>query len=469
MRYRSQAVSYWYFAVALLLFGLQLVFGFLSAAKYLGPDPLLNVLPFDITKTLHTNLLVVWLLAGFLGAAFYIVPEESKVELYSPKLAYWTLGLLTITGVVAVVGYMFGYTAGNKLLEQPLPIKISLVVVFLLFAYNIVRTMARGEKVTATEGILVGGIVGAALLYLPSLLEYTNYTIATFYRWWTIHLWVEGVFELIQGGILAFLLIRLTGIERARVEKWLYIVVGLTFATGLIGTAHHYFWIGVPEYWLPIGGFFSALEPLPFLGMAVMAYMGFRHMKTPPANLVALHWALGSAMVALIGAGMLGLAHTWPAVNQWTHGTLITPMHGHLAFYGAYAMIVLGLITYALPFITGNPDAEQRHAGVGIWSFWLQVAGMTGITMAFAAAGIAQVYMERILGIGYLDAQEKIQVHMQMLLVMAFVFTVGVLLFLWDFFIFHPRRGVLVVSERYSDGELVEAGETGETGDSTRG
>ena len=444
MRYRSQSVAYWYFAVALLLFALQVGFGFLSAVKYLGPDPIRDFLPFDVSKTIHTNLLVVWLLAGFLGSAFYVVPEETKVELHSTRLAYWTLGLLTVTGVVAVVGYLFGWTAGNKLLEQPLPIKISIVVVMLLFAYNIIRTMARAERLTGTSVILVSGILGAALLYLPSLLEYTNYTIATFYRWWTIHLWVEGVFELIQGGLLAFLLIKLTGIERDTVEKWLYIVVGLTFATGLIGTAHHYFWIGVPEYWLPLGGFFSALEPLPFLGMAIMAYLGLQRMKEAPANRVALHWALGSAMVALIGAGLLGLAHTWPAVNQWTHGTLITPMHGHLAFFGAYAMIVLAMINYSLPFITGNPSAGERRGGMGLWSFWLQVGGMTGMTMAFAAAGVSQVYMERILGIGYLNAQEKLQVHFQMLLATGAIFTAGVLLFLWDFFVRNPKRGVML-------------------------
>jgi nitric oxide reductase subunit B len=442
MRYRSQGVAYWYFAIALLLFALQLVFGFLSAVKYLGPDPLKDLLPFDVSKTIHTNLLVVWILMGFLGSAFYVVPEESETELHSPPLAYFTLGLLTVLGVVAVVGYLFGWTAGNKLLEQPLPIKVGLVVVMLLFAYNMVRTLVKGTRFTVTEGVLVAGLFGAALLYLPSLLEYTNYTVATFYRWWTIHLWVEGVFELVQGGLLAFLLIKLTGIERATVEKWLFIVVGLTFITGFIGTAHHYFWIGVPEYWLPLGGFFSALEPLPFLGMAIMAYMGFRRMERPPENRVALHWALGSALVAGIGAGLLGLAHTWPAVNKWTHGTLITPMHGHLAFFGAYAMINLAMASYALPFITGNLDAKRRDRGVGIWAFWLQVGGMTGMTMAFGAAGVAQVYMERILGLGYLDSQMKIQVHFQMLLAAASLFTIGVVLYLWDFFLKSQKRGL---------------------------
>jgi nitric oxide reductase subunit B len=288
------------------------------------------------------------------------------------------------------------------------------------------------------------GLLGAALLFLPALLSYRNYTIATFYRWWTIHLWVEGVFELVQASMLAFLLIKLTGAGRTQMEKWLYIVVGLTFLTGLLGTAHHYFWIGVPGYWLPLGGFFSALEPLPFLAMALMAYAAFRQMKVPPPNRVALHWALGSALLAGIGAGLLGLAHTWPAVNQWTHGTLVTPMHGHLAFFGAYGMIIIAMISYSMPFLTGSPEAERKTGGVGLWAFWLMVTGITGMTMAFGAAGIGQVYLERILGIGYLDTQLMLHVHFQMLLFAAFVFATGVMLFLVDFFLLNPRRGYIL-------------------------
>jgi nitric oxide reductase subunit B len=445
MRYRSQSVAYWFFAVAMLLFALQLVFGFLSAAKYLGPDPLLNVLPFDVTKVVHTNLLVVWVLMGFLGAAFYMIPEESRTELHSPRLALATLALLTLLGVTAVVGYLFRWTAGNKLLEQPLPIKLGIVVVMLMFAYNVIMTLRKGSRITGISLMMTLGLLGAALLFLPALLHYSNYTIATFYRWWTIHLWVEGVFELVQASMLAFLLMRLTGVDRTTVEKWLYLVVGLTFLTGLLGTAHHYFWIGVPEYWLPLGGFFSALEPLPFLAMALMAYYALRQMKRPPDNRVALHWAMGSALLAGIGAGLLGLAHTWPAVNKWTHGTLVTPMHGHLAFFGAYGMIIIAMISYTMPFLTGNREAERKTGGIGLWAFWLMVSGITGMTMAFAAAGIGQVYLERILGIGYLDTQLLLHVHFQMLIFAAFIFTIGVALFLWDLFMLNPRRGDLLV------------------------
>ena len=118
MRYKSQSVAYWYFAVAVALFGLQLVFGLLSATKYLGPDPLLYILPFDVTKMIHTYILIVWVLCGFMGATYWMVPDESRTELYSVRLAYIQLVLWTVMGVATVVGYLFRWGTGNKLLEH---------------------------------------------------------------------------------------------------------------------------------------------------------------------------------------------------------------------------------------------------------------------------------------------------------------------------------------------------------------
>jgi nitric oxide reductase subunit B len=116
-------------------------------------------------------------------------------------------------------------------------------------------------------------------------------------------------------------------------------------------------------------------------------------------------------------------------------------MHGHAAFYGAYAMIVMAMISYALPAMT--PGRREQGTALGYWAFWLQLAGMFGMTLSFATAGIAQVYLERILGLGYLDAQLKIQVHFLMLLATAAVFSVGVGLFIWDFFRMRPRFDVV--------------------------
>ncbi len=181
--------------------------------------------------------------------------------------------------------------------------------------------------------------------------------------------------------------------------------------------------------------------------MAIYAYSALRRSGLAHPNTLALHWTVGSALFTMFGAGLLGLAHTWPAVNKWTHGTLITPMHGHAAFYGAYAMIVMAVIAYALPSLTEhrpsreNPTAAPAEMGrtLGYWAFWLQLAGMFGMTISFATAGIAQVYLERILGVGFLETQLKIQVHFLMLLGTGFIFTIGAALYIWDFFRTRPR------------------------------
>jgi nitric oxide reductase subunit B len=430
--YRSQRVAWGWFAAALVLFALQVAFGFLSLAKYLGPDPLIDVMHFATGKAIHTNLLLVWLLTGFMGATFYLVPEESRTELYSERLAWIQLALWLAAGVITIAGYLLGITEGRKFLEMPFVLKLGVVVVMLMFLYNIAMTIRRSGRFTTTEGVLVGGLAAAALLFLPGLIPFDNYTLDRFYRWWVVHLWVEGVWELIMGALLAFLLIRLSGADREVMEKWLYVIVGLTFLSGILGTGHHYYWIGTPPYWLWVGGFFSALEPLAFLGMATYGYTTLKRSGLAHPNSIALHWTIGSAIFSAIGAGILGFAHTWPAVNRWTHGTHVTTMHGHMAFFGAYAMIVLAIIAYALPQLTGRSD-EERQTRLGMLAFWLMVGGMFGMTMSLAAAGITQTYLERILGLGFLETQRKIQVHYLMWLGTSVVFGIGVGAYVWDF------------------------------------
>jgi len=301
-----------------------------------------------------------------------------------------------------------------------------------MFLVNILLTIRKAGRWTTTQGVLIGGLASAALLFISGMIPFDNYTLDRFYRWWVVHLWVEGVWELILGAMLAFLLIRLSGADREVMEKWLYVIVGLTFLSGILGTGHHYYWIGVPQYWLWIGGVFSALEPLAFLAMTAYAYNLMRRSGLAHPNTLALHWTIGSAVMSMLGAGLLGLAHTWPQVNRWTHGTHITTMHGHMAFFGAYAMINLAMITYALPAFAGVPD-ESRDTRLGLWAFWLMVGGMFGMTMALAAAGITQTYLERIMGFGYLETQQKIQVHYLMWLATSIVFAAGVIAFIWDF------------------------------------
>lgn len=431
MKYKSQKVAYWFFALCMLLFVLQITYGFIMGFARVGMDGLHEIIPFNTARAVHTNLLVVWLLAGFMGAAYYIIPEEAQTELINVKLAYVQLISLAVVGVVAIVGYHFNYWEGRKFLEIPRELDYLVVVNVLLFLGLILGTLYKGKRRTTTAIVLTMGLVFAALLYLPGMIWFDSQVTDSFFRWWVVHLWVEGVWELIMGGILSYLLIKLTGVDREVIEKWLYVIVGLTFLSGILGTGHHYYFIGVNKIWLVVGGIFSALEPLAFLGMALFALYMYRKGEKNHPNKVALFWTIGASIVSFIGAGVLGFAHTLPQTNLYTHGTLVTASHGHLAFWGAYAMIVLAIMSYSIPNLTGR----KRYTGKsGHVAFWLANTGMFSMTAAFGVAGIAQVYMERVMKMDFMVVQDMISVHFVILLLSATLFTIGILMYIYDFF-----------------------------------
>lgn len=430
MQFKTQKIAYWFFASALLLLVLQIVYGFIMGFAHMGYDSLHEFIPFNTARAVHTNLLVVWLLLGFMGSAYFIIPEESGRELAWPKLAYLQLISFLLVGVTAVVCYHMNIWEGRKFLEIPRPLDYLVVVNVLLFLANIGWTIWNGKRFTTTSIVLYMGLLCAALLYLPGMITFENQTADSFYRWWVVHLWVEGVWELIMGGILCYLLIKLTGVDREVVEKWLYIIVGLTFISGILGTGHHYYYIGVPRYWLIVGGIFSALEPLAFLGMAIYALAMAKKGDRNHPNKTALTWTLGCAVMSFVGAGFLGFAHTLPQVNMWTHGTLVTAMHGHLAFWGAYAMINFAMIAYAMPLLTGRKLWDTAASNYG---FWISNIGMVAMTAAFAVAGVSQVVLERRTGIDFLEVQKEIEPHFLGLVLAAALFTLGIFLFILNF------------------------------------
>lgn len=431
MKYQSQRVAYLFFATSLLLLSLQIVYGFIMGFAHMGYDVLHALTPFNTARATHTNLLVVWLLSGFMGAAYYIVPEEADRELASTKLAVVQWASLVVVGVVAIVGFHFNWWEGRKFLEIPRPLDYLVVANVLMFIGNIGWTALKGRRFTTTNLVLLAGLVSAALLYLPGMIYFESQVLDSYFRWWVVHLWVEGVWELIMGSLLSYLLIKLTGVDREVIEKWLYIIVGITFVSGILGTGHHYYWIGAPEYWLAVGGVFSALEPLAFLGMAIYAVAMMRKGGRQHPNRAALYWTVGCGILSFVGAGFLGFAHTIPQVNIWTHGTLVTAMHGHLAFWGAYAMIVFGVITYAMPELTGR---KLYKSWMAEWAFWLSNIGMLAMTGALAVAGVTQVYLERRMGMDFLAAQDAVAVHFLGMVLAASVFTAGIVMYIVNFF-----------------------------------
>ena len=437
MTYESQKVAIKYFVISAVFFGLQVVVGLLLAAKYIWPDPLIGFLPFNTARAIHTNLLVVWMIFGFMGGTYYIVPEESGTELFSKGLANLQFWLLLLGGLVGVVGFLFGWTAGRPLLELPVELKWAVVLVVLIFIFNVFFTMIRTKKWTAIQGMLLGGIVMLAVMWLFGIPFFKNLTLDYYYWWWVIHLWVEGAFELIAASLMAFVLLKITGVDRQVIEKWLYIEVALVLITGIIGTGHHYYWIGTPNYWLWWGGIFSALEPLPILFMVFDTLNHVRHRKLEVTNRLALYWAIGCAIFHFIGAGVWGMLHTLPQVNRWTHGTQVTTSHGHMAFFGAYAMLILTVIYYALPKLKGLVQFNQKR---GFWAFWITTITMMMIGLAFGVAGLIQSYMQRGLGIEFLTVQGFMRPWMMAVFFTGLGFLIGVIIYIVDVLILVTKK-----------------------------
>ncbi|MEJ2418693.1 MAG: cbb3-type cytochrome c oxidase subunit I [Exilibacterium sp.] len=453
MKYSSQAVAKPYFIFALILFAGQILFGLALGLQYVIGDFLFPAIPFNVARMVHTNLLIVWLLFGFMGAAYYLVPQESETELHSPKLALILFWIFAVAGVLTILGYLLvPYatlatitgndllpTMGREFLEQPTITKLGIVVVALGFLFNIGMTVLKGRK-TVVNMVLLTGLVGLAVLFLFSFYNPSNLALDKYFWWWVVHLWVEGVWELIMGAILAFVLIQVTGVDREVIEKWLYVIIGMALITGIIGTGHHYYWIGPPSYWKTLGSVFSALEPLPFFAMTVFAFNMVNRRRREHPNKVATLWAMGTAVMAFLGAGVWGFLHTLAPVNYYTHGSQITAAHGHMAFYGAYVMIVLTIISYAMPIMRNREYGNSNRAQVvEMWGFWLMSVAMIFITLFLTGAGILQIWLQRIPESGsamsFMDTQNQLSLFYWLREIAGVVFVLGLICYLVSFFV----------------------------------
>jgi nitric oxide reductase subunit B len=427
MRYQSQRIAYPYFVCALSLFAVQIIFGTLAATVYVLPNFLAEIVPFHILRMIHTNALIIWLLLGFFGAAYYLVPEEAEREIESPMLAYIQLALLVVGALASVVGYLFGIHGGREFLEQPMWVKFAIVVVALLFLYNISMTFLKGRR-TAITTVLLLGMWGIALFWLFAIYNPVNLSLDKMYWWYVVHIWVEGVWELVMASILAFLIIKMTGVDREVVEKWLYAIVGLALFSGLLGTGHHYFWIGAPGYWQWIGSIFGVFEIAPFFAMVIFAFtMVWRGRRDHP-NQAAMLWTLGCTVGAFFGAGVWGFMHTVSPVNYYSHGTQVTAAHGHLAFFGAYVMLNLAIMTYAMPYLRNRKPYNQV---LNMWSFWIMTSAMAFMTFTLTFGGVVQVHLQRVMGMYYMEVQDQLVLFYWMRLGAGLFVALAVILFLY--------------------------------------
>ena len=407
----GQRLAIKYFAVAVVLFGAQILFGLLAGFQYLQPDFLYGVIDFSVNRMVHINAMVVWMLFGFIGSIYWLIEEESGTEVVCLALGNLGFWLFTIAVAVVVVVYLVIQTGagtiesiwfineGREYIEAPRWADVGIVVCVLIFFYNVAATFMKGRW-SGIAGVLVLDLVAVAGMYLAGMFYSPNLSMDQFWWWWVIHLWVEATWEVLVGCIMAWGLIKTLGARRQIVTTWLYIEVAMMLGSGILGIGHHYFWIGTPEYWLTVGGFFSALEPVPLVAMVVHAVYdsGVHRFKSP--NHPALAWLIAHAFGNFFGAGVWGFMHTLPQVNVYTHGTQWSASHGHYAFFGAYATMNIAVFYLAAQKWRGNVDFGGGLVDNGWkwkWALGLLNGGVVGMTMALLVAGYDQVFIERAL------------------------------------------------------------------------
>ncbi len=451
MKYNSQSVAKPYFIFALILLAGEILFGILMGIQYIWGDFLFPLIPFNVLRMVHTNLLIVLILFGFMGATYYLIPEETERELWSPKLAIITFWVFAAAGVATILGYLFvPYaqlteltfnnllpTMGREFLEQPLPTKVGIVLVVVSYIFNTGMTVLKGRRTVITT-VLMTGLLGLAVFFLFAFYVPDNLIMDKFFWWFTVHLWVEATWELILGAILAFVLIKVTGVDREHIDKWLYLIIAMTMVSGILGTGHHFFYMGAPEYWLWIGSISSAVEPLPFFLMILFAFTMSRERKIQHDNEMALTWAKGTAVMGFLGAGVWGFMHTLAPINMYTHGTQLTAAHGHLSFYGAYIMIIFTVISYAMPILRGRPHGNCKKAQKReLTAFWMMNIGMVGLTLALTAAGISQILDQRVGTelVGFMDSQSSIETIYMIRLLFGFTVFTGLIVYFSSFFV----------------------------------
>src|SRR5690606_36987312 len=207
--------------------------------------------------------------------------------------------------------------------------------------------------------------------------------------------------------------------------------VSLVWLSGLLGNAHHYFWIGTPEFWQFWGSLFSALEPLPLIFCFWHIYLDAHQDGKPIRNMPAFAFLLGSVVLEQVGAGILGFTMTFALTNVWSHDTWVTLSHAHLALFGTFGMLGIAAAYYAVPIMRGVTGFDQRH---GKLAFWLVFTSMLGLGFAFAIGGTVQVFTYRTLGLDWFggDVAPAMQFAKLMAPLFGTLFTVGVCLLAYD-------------------------------------
>ncbi len=444
IEYRTQRLSQPFFVLMLVLFLFQVGFGLLIATQHVDPRLLSGVLNFNILRAEHTNLGILWILSGFIGTILFVGPLLSRRELAAPwlvKVLFYALIAVTLWNVgtqalaaEGIAGWWMGQPwlqEGLEYLEAGRAADVVILIGFAILCYVVLRTFPPVREWNEIHWGLGLGVTALTLVWIFGMFFVERLDLQEYFRWYVVHYWVEGVWEVIHISLVGFLLVLMFKADVKAVGYAVFWGVAMVWLSGLIGNAHHYFWVGTPEFWQFWGSLFSALEPLPLVFCFWHIYLDAHQDRKPLENAPAFYFILGSVVLEQVGAGILGFTMTFALTNVWSHGTWVTPSHAHLALFGTFGMLGIASAYYVLPILRKATGFDQR---LGKLAFWLVFTGMLGIAFGFAIGGTIQVFHYRTLGLEWFggDVFPAMQFYKTLIPLFGLLFTVGAGLLVFD-------------------------------------
>jgi nitric oxide reductase subunit B len=433
----SQRATMKYFFVVIALWGVQILMGILTA--HYGVEghgfygfPLDHYLPYAATRTWHLQLAIFWIATSWLATGLYVGPAVSRHE---PK--YQRLGVNVLFGaLILVVG---GSLAGEWLgIQQRLGnmwfwfgsqgyeyvdlgrfwqilLFIGLVLWLVLMVAALKPALVRKSEDRSLLILFLISSIAIPLFYSAGLMygQRSHLVTAEYWRWWVVHLWVEGFFEVFATVVIAFLFTRLKLIEIRTATKAALFSTTIFLSGGIVGTFHHLYFAGATPAVIALGAIFSAFEVVPLTLVGYEAWENIRLAK--PMNKAPwianykwpIYFFVAVAFWNLVGAGLFGFLINPPVALYYMQGLNLTPVHGHTALFGVYGMLGLGLTLFCLRALIPGRRWKQGALKISFWSLNLGLIFM--VILSMLPVGLLQAWASIERGTWYARSAEFMQ------------------------------------------------------------
>lgn len=399
-----------YFWVVLALFLVQILLGAITAHYQIEGQsaygfPLSDVLPYSLSRTWHTQLAVLWIAVAWLGTGLYIAPALSGHE---PKFQRFGVNFLFVSLLIIVVGsftgqwfavmqklglkynFWFGhqgweYADMGRFWQWYLFVGLLLWVTLVGRAlWPVLRGPANASRTIVTllfmSTAAIGIFFGAALMWG----EHTHISEVEYWRWWLVHLWVEGFFEVFATAVMALIFSRLGLIKTSTAAATVLFATIVFMAGGVLGTLHHLYFVGTPIAVVALGASFSALEVVPLAYIGFEAYHTWKLGKSVPW-MARYKWPvmffIAVSFWNLVGAGLFGFLINPPLSLYYMQGLNLTPLHGHTALFGVYGMLGIALTLFCLRGLRGQMVWDTRALKVSFWCLNIGLCLMALLTL----------------------------------------------------------------------------------------